>query len=192
MVIEGQRKSTLPEIPIKYHIMNANLRHQERTQLPFVFTKAIIFLLVITTSWFVSAASGQTDNYYEYNNYVPAQPYKFGKLGTLFNSAPHLIQNAQTAYNGLQDVYATAYLPFAEQEYDASYSLELYGLHYTTAIALCSPKNPLMKLYAPVQVKAIQDDSPATLLNSALASSIPIGSLPFNFKGPFNELPTLN
>jgi hypothetical protein len=157
-------------------------------------SRARACILLLLACCFVPVAFAQTDQYYEYDNYDPGQSYKFGVHGTLFNSQPKLLTDVQTTFNGLQDVWTTAYLPFAVQEYGASFPLELFGPHYTTGIALASPKDPSLGLYAPVQVRAVTAsvDNPGAILGSALAKDLPIGGSTLNIQGPFNTLSNLN
>jgi hypothetical protein len=82
-----------------------------------------------------------------------------------------------------------AYFPFLQQQYKANLELELFGPNYTTAIALCSPKNPALGLYAPVEVVSEEENGNKVF---AMAAMVPYNANNTNFKGPFNTQAHLN
>lgn len=152
------------------------------------FFKKIV--LILTISWSTPAVHAQ--QFYTITNYDPAQSNNNpGMLGTLYNAERYLLKNIPTLYYGNQDVYATAYLPFVETEYDSTKPIALFGADYTTGIALASYKSPALGLYSDIQVATSQ-----TIGNTAnfyaFAAIIPHDQNEANYQGPFDTLPYLN
>ncbi|MCE6991761.1 M4 family metallopeptidase [Dyadobacter sp. CY323] len=155
--------------------------------------RVVVLLLFFVGNWLVPqwfSTDCIAQPFYESKTYNPAVPATSGSiLGVLYNSQPYLIQNTPTTYHGIQNVYATAYLPFIETEFNAAKPIQLFGSYYTTAIALCSPKDPAKGLYAPVHIIS---EEPKSNNIYALAAVIPYSPNNLNFKGPFNKLKYLN
>ncbi|WAC14542.1 M4 family metallopeptidase [Dyadobacter pollutisoli] len=128
--------------------------------------------------------------FYKTKHYIPnATSDHQVDLGILYNPQPYLITNTPTTYHGNQNVYAIAYLPFIETEYNPAKPVQLFGSYYTTGIALASPRDPAKALYAPVHVV---NNIPKSDLFYPFASTIPSNANLVNFKGPFNKLKHLN
>jgi Zn-dependent metalloprotease len=149
------------------------------------YLRAIALLFFYLGYWVIPDAYSQY--FYKPLQFGQIQPPDPGKLGTLYNWEPYLMMNLKTTYHGKQNVYATAYLPYVASEYDVDHTPELFGPHYTTGLALCSPKNPALGLYAPVEIVSADDDS-----YYAFAGVVPYDNNQANYKGPFNTLKRLN
>jgi hypothetical protein len=152
------------------------------------YLRAIALLFFYLVGWVIPLAKGQK-LYYQPQQFDLSVPVIEGTLGELYNPQPYQLLDAPTYY-GKQNIYATAYLPFIETEYNAAKSVELFGPNYTTGIALCSPKDPSLGLFAPVQVIAAEPNPGGFL--SSLASVIPYDENRYNYKGPYNSMPSLN
>jgi hypothetical protein len=151
------------------------------------FGKAVLFMLCCLLNWCCSAVQAQI--YYLPQDFDELGPDISGVLGKLHNPKPYLVTSIPTTYHGNQDVYAMAYFPFLQQQYKANLELELFGPNYTTAIALCSPKNPALGLYAPVEVVSEEENGNKVF---AMAAMVPYNANNTNFKGPFNTQAHLN
>ncbi|MEO6285705.1 MAG: M4 family metallopeptidase [Dyadobacter sp.] len=150
------------------------------------YLRAICLLIFYFGIWIIPDANAQT--FYTPLQYGQPLPFDVGKLGILYNHEPYLMTNVKTTYHGKQNVYATAYLPFVASEYEFFQTVKTFGPHYTTGVALCSPKNPALGLYAPVEI--ISSDADDNLY--ALAGVVPYDNNQADYKGPFNTFKTLN
>lgn len=151
--------------------------------------QAVMLLLFFVGNWLTLPCHAQQP-FYESKHFNPAIPaVSTSLLGILYNPQPYLITNTPTTYHGNQNVYATAYLPFIAQEYDPANAIQLFGPSYTTAVALCSVKDPAKELYAPIHIIS---QEPKSDIIHALASVVPYNPNIANFKGPFNKLEKLN
>ncbi len=130
----------------------------------------------------------KAQKFYQPIVFDPSGSYPFTGLGWMFNPQTYSLTGIPTLYYGNQNLYATAYLPYLSTEYDPAKPLELFGPNYTTGLALASPRDPALGLYAQVQVAA----SDAANNLSAFASIIPHDQNELNFKGPFDQLKYLN
>ncbi|WP_192579310.1 M4 family metallopeptidase [Dyadobacter aurulentus] len=123
------------------------------------------------------------------------QPKQFGNagpngiLGNLYNAVPRKINNVPIVLYGDQSVYATPFLPYIETEFDNSKPTKLFGPHYTTHIAIASPKDPSLGLYAPVQV--IWEDFNAHKFG-AVAFPVPYGNDKDSYAGAVKIYEGLN
>jgi Zn-dependent metalloprotease len=150
------------------------------------YLRAVALLFFYLVSWVIPDAHGQY--FYKPLQFGQVQPLDPGKLGTLYNWESYLMMNLKTTYHGKQNVYATAYLPYVASEYDVNHTPELFGPHYTTGVALCSPKNPALGLYAPVEIVSADVDKNYY----AFAGVVPYDNNQANYKGPFDKMAQLN
>ncbi|QRR03267.1 M4 family metallopeptidase [Dyadobacter sandarakinus] len=151
---------------------------------PTILGLLLIFCMLIST-----IKSAQAQFYYQPQTFIdPTIPPKPGVLGQLYNPKTYLITGAPTTYHGNRNVYATVYLPYVYDEWTIQHPLpEPFNGNYTTAIALYSPKDPILGLYAPVQVVGVQFG-----VLYPYSSIIPQNYSQDNYTGPFNTMPTLN
>jgi hypothetical protein len=150
-------------------------RHLPRAGTRWVFNAVILFLCLL------QSALAQVPPYG-----LEGQPHT---LGTLYYPGTHVLKSVPVRLYGNQDVYATAYLPFIQSEYSAGKPIELFGTNYTTGVAMCSPKDPSLGLYAPVQVASWDH---AKQKWGAITSFAPLGVDYQSFNGPFDVYINLN
>ncbi|WP_031527141.1 M4 family metallopeptidase [Dyadobacter crusticola] len=124
-------------------------------------------------------------------NYDPLQPPPPNKFGVLYNSQNFQVQ-VPTTYYGMQSVWLKAYLPFIESEYDPLQAPLPFGAHYTTALALCSPRDPSLSLWAPIEITAIEDGDFETAIESPFASVLAKIPPQLVHTGSFSLLSNLN
>ena len=86
--------------------------------------KCLILFLVLL---FGSLGGIKAQKYYQPAVFDPSASYPFVPLGWLFNPQPYLLTGIPTLYYGNQNLYATAYLPFVNTEYDPAKPIALFG-----------------------------------------------------------------
>lgn len=138
---------------------------------------------------------------------IQAQPYYPGQqfpsqvqvpppgiVGTLYNSFPYQILNAQTVYYGPQNLYGMIYLPYIQEEYQGEVIIPMPLIPpYTSGIALSALKAPALGLYAPTEVVSHYKKNLFELTQIyPFATTLPLDDNMLTYKGPFNVLPHLN
>ncbi|MCE7060007.1 hypothetical protein [Dyadobacter sp. CY343] len=156
--------------------------------------KDLFFLLLAVFFTNVAGAQDQTQEppSYPKANYDPLQPPPDNKFGVLYNWHHRRIL-VPTLHHEMQSVWLTAYLPYIENEYDPGELAVPFGNYYTTAFALCSPRNPDIGLFAPIEITAVGEPGDLAIGQEfPFASVIPPGAPQLTYNGLFDKLHNLN
>jgi hypothetical protein len=160
-------------------------------------SRSPIYLLLILLAHFsanIAQAQNQTEAppSYPKATYNPLQPPPDNKFGVLYNWQNRQVQ-VPTQYHEMQSVWLTAYLPYIEHEYDPTQPAIPYGGYYTTGFALCSPRDPNIGLFAPIEITAVGEPGDLAIGQEfPVASVLPPGAPQLTYTGLFDKLHNLN
>ncbi|NIJ56185.1 hypothetical protein [Dyadobacter arcticus] len=149
----------------------------------------VLLLIFYSGGWCFPIATAQT--YYPWQDLQQnPNPNLSGILGVMYNPAPYPVALGKTYYHNSANFFGTMYLLKPIDEYDGIHPMLPLSPYYTSGFAMCSQKIPLLELYAPIEVGAVDSDP----VNGLLDKYYPFASIvtaPFS-TGPFNKLPSLN